>query len=26
VYGEIPIAQDKPPGTYTSTITVTVAY
>ena len=26
VYGEIPIAQDKPPGTYSSTITVTVAY
>jgi spore coat protein U-like protein len=26
VYGEIPIAQDGPPGTYTSTITVTVAY
>ena len=26
VYGEIPVAQDKPPGTYTSTITVTVAY
>jgi spore coat protein U-like protein len=26
VYGQIPIAQDKPVGTYTSTITVTVSY
>jgi spore coat protein U-like protein len=26
VYGEIAIAQDKPPGTYTSTVTVTVTY
>jgi spore coat protein U-like protein len=26
VYGNIPIAQDLPPGTYTSTITVTVNY
>jgi len=26
VYGEIPISQDKPVGTYTSTITVTVTY
>jgi len=26
VYGNIPIAQDLPPGTYTSTITVTVTY
>jgi spore coat protein U-like protein len=26
VYGQVPIAQDGPPGTYTSTITVTVTY
>jgi spore coat protein U domain-containing protein, fimbrial subunit CupE1/2/3/6 len=26
VYGDIATAQDKPPGTYTSTITVTVTY
>jgi spore coat protein U-like protein len=26
VYGLVPIGQDKPPGTYTSTITVTVTY
>jgi len=26
VYGQIPISQDKPVGTYTSTITVTVSY
>jgi spore coat protein U-like protein len=26
VYGEIATAQDKPPGTYTSTVTVTVSY
>src|SRR5262249_49768916 len=26
VYGQIPISQDKPTGTYTSTITVTVNY
>jgi spore coat protein U-like protein len=26
VYGQIPVAQDKPVGTYTSTITVTVTY
>jgi spore coat protein U-like protein len=26
VYGQIPISQDKPVGTYTSTITVTVTY
>jgi spore coat protein U-like protein len=26
VYGDIAAAQDKPPGTYTSTITVTVTY
>jgi spore coat protein U domain-containing protein, fimbrial subunit CupE1/2/3/6 len=26
VYGQVPTAQDKPPGTYTSTITVTVTY
>jgi spore coat protein U-like protein len=26
VYGQIPVSQDKPVGTYTSTITVTVTY
>jgi len=26
VYGQIPISQDKPVGTYTSLITVTVSY
>lgn len=26
VYGQIPVSQDKPVGTYTSTITVTVSY
>ena len=26
VYGEVPTGQDKPPGTYTSIITVTVTY
>jgi spore coat protein U-like protein len=26
VYGQIPVSQDKPTGTYTSTITVTVNY
>jgi hypothetical protein len=26
VYGQVPISQDKPVGTYTSTITVTVTY
>jgi spore coat protein U-like protein len=26
VYGQIPVSQDKPVGTYTSTITITVSY